>query len=85
LRPHPARPLLVVDVPLLAANGQARFGDGLNLPGARTAAGISSRTLVRYAERGWVTPARVLPSGHCRCSLEDVRRQLDALRDQDTD
>jgi len=43
--------------------------------------GISSRTLVRYAERGWVTPARVLPSGHSRWSLEDVRRQLDALRD----
>jgi len=47
--------------------------------------GISSRTLERYAERGWVTPARVLPSGHRRWSLEDVRCQLDALRDQDTD
>ena len=43
--------------------------------------GISSKTLVRYEAKGWVKPARVLPSGHRRWSLDEVRRQLDALRE----
>jgi excisionase family DNA binding protein len=42
--------------------------------------GISSRTLVRYAEKGYVKPTMVLPSGHRRWDLEDVRRQLRELR-----
>ena len=43
--------------------------------------GVSSRTLVRYAERGYVTPAMVLPSGHRRWRLEDVTEQLRALQE----
>lgn len=42
--------------------------------------GISTRTLVRYAEKGYVTPAMVLPSGHRRWNLADVRNQLAGLR-----
>jgi excisionase family DNA binding protein len=41
--------------------------------------GISPRTVVRYADRGWITPTRVLPSGHRRWRLTDVRDQLAAL------
>ncbi|MGH3587093.1 MAG: MerR family DNA-binding transcriptional regulator [Pseudonocardia sp.] len=46
---------------------------------AARALGISTRTLVRYAERGYVKPEMVLPSGHRRWILEDVRRQLREL------
>jgi DNA-binding transcriptional MerR regulator len=42
--------------------------------------GISTRTLVRYAEKGYVKPEMVLPSGHRRWILEDVRRQLRSLQ-----
>jgi excisionase family DNA binding protein len=42
--------------------------------------GVSRRTLARYAERGQLAPTLVLPSGHLRWNLEDVRRQLRALR-----
>ncbi|WP_219414183.1 MerR family DNA-binding transcriptional regulator [Pseudonocardia nigra] len=45
--------------------------------------GISTRTLVRYAERGYVTPEMTLPSGHRRWILEDVRRQLRELQPPD--
>jgi MerR family regulatory protein len=38
--------------------------------------GISTRTLVRYAEKGYVRPEMTLPSGHRRWVLEDVRRQI---------
>lgn len=38
--------------------------------------GISTRTLVRYAEKGYVKPEMTLPSGHRRWILEDVRRQI---------
>jgi DNA-binding transcriptional MerR regulator len=41
--------------------------------------GISTRTLVRYAEKGYVKPEMVLPSGHRRWILEDIRRQLREL------
>lgn len=34
------------------------------------------RTLARYAERGLLIPALVLPSGHLRWDLDDLRRQL---------
>lgn len=45
--------------------------------------GISARTLARYAERGLLSPAVVLPSGHRRWDMADVRRQLAALRERD--
>lgn len=46
---------------------------------AADALGISRTTLIRYAERSYVTPARVLPSGHRRWRLDDLRRQLAEL------
>lgn len=45
--------------------------------------GISGRTLARYVERGLLRPTVVLPSGHLRWDLDDVRRQLDELRQRD--
>jgi hypothetical protein len=39
--------------------------------------------LARYAERGQLTPSLVLPSGHLRWNLEDLRRQLRELRNRD--
>lgn len=45
--------------------------------------GISARTLARYAERGILTPTVVLPSGHRRWDMADVRRQLAELRQRD--
>jgi hypothetical protein len=47
--------------------------------------GISARTLVRYAQRGYVTPAVVLPSGHRRWRLAEVREQCAALQGRDSD
>jgi DNA-binding transcriptional MerR regulator len=45
--------------------------------------GISPRTLVRYAERGYVTPAFVLPSGHRRWKIDELRRQIRDLAAKD--
>jgi excisionase family DNA binding protein len=47
--------------------------------------GVSPRTLARYAERGQLTPTVVLPSGHYRWMLSDIREQLRQLRQRDTD
>jgi DNA-binding transcriptional MerR regulator len=42
------------------------------------ALGISSRTLLRWVDQGWISPPeRTNPSGHRRWSLERVRRELD--------
>jgi DNA-binding transcriptional MerR regulator len=43
------------------------------------ALGVSSRTIVRYAGRGWITPVQTLPSGHRRWLLSQVRGQLRQL------
>ena len=45
--------------------------------------GVSRRTLLRYVERGYLTPTVVLPSGHLRWDLDDLRQQLRALRERD--
>lgn len=45
--------------------------------------GVHRRTLARYAERGQLTPTLVLPSGHLRWNLEDLRRQLRDMRTRD--
>lgn len=45
--------------------------------------GISARTLARYVERGQLTPTLKLPSGHYRWTLEDIRRQLRELPQND--
>jgi DNA-binding transcriptional MerR regulator len=42
--------------------------------------GVSSRTLARYAEKGLLIPTVILPSGHYRWDLDDLRRQLAELR-----
>jgi DNA-binding transcriptional MerR regulator len=46
---------------------------------------ISRRTLARYAEQGLLQPAFTLPSGQHRWDLDDIRRQLAALRRRDQD
>lgn len=44
--------------------------------------GINRTTLGRYARDGLLKPTVVLPSGHLRWSLEDLRRQMQALRER---
>ena len=44
--------------------------------------GISARTLARYAQQGVVHPAVVLPSGHLRWDVADLRRQLAESRER---
>jgi predicted site-specific integrase-resolvase len=44
--------------------------------------GVSARTLARYAEQGQLTPTVVLPSGHYRWAMTDIRRQLRELRER---
>ena len=41
--------------------------------------GVSRMTLVRYADQGYVSPSRVLPSGHRRWKLSELQRQLREL------
>ena len=43
---------------------------------------VSRRTVARYAERGHLVPALVLPSGQYRWNLDDVRRQLRDRRER---
>lgn len=45
--------------------------------------GISPQTVARYARKEWLTPAEVTVGGHLRWELDDVRRQMDALRKRD--
>jgi hypothetical protein len=55
-------------------------------PGTAQAAehlGISRGTLARYARDGLLKPTLTLPTGHLRWSLEDLRRQMRELREQD--
>lgn len=47
--------------------------------------GVSGRTLARYVEKDLLTPTVVLPSGHYRWDLADIRRQLADLRAQPDD
>jgi hypothetical protein len=45
--------------------------------------GVHPRTLSRYASEGRVFPTMILPSGHYRWDVEDLRRQLrDVRRDR---
>ncbi|WP_142060320.1 MerR family DNA-binding transcriptional regulator [Pseudonocardia kunmingensis] len=43
---------------------------------AAKAVGVSRMTLIRYADKGYVRPSRVLPSGHRRWKLDELRQQL---------
>lgn len=45
--------------------------------------GISPGTVARYARQGWLVPAETTMGGHLRWDLEDVRRQMEALRRRD--
>lgn len=47
------------------------------------ALGVTGKTVLRYEAKGWLTPAEVLPSGHRRWLLSEVRAQLTALRERD--
>lgn len=47
--------------------------------------GVHRRTLARYAERGWLKPTLVLPSGHMRWNLDDLRRQMREIRERPED
>lgn len=49
------------------------------------ALGVTGKTILRYEQRGWLTPAAVLPSGHRRWRLSEVRAQLAALRERGED
>jgi predicted site-specific integrase-resolvase len=42
--------------------------------------GINRTTLGRYARTGILKPTVVLPSGHLRWNLDDLRRQMRNLR-----
>lgn len=37
---------------------------------------VAVRTVQRWVDRGWVKPDVVLPSGHYRFDLENVKAQL---------
>jgi excisionase family DNA binding protein len=52
---------------------------------AARAVGVSRMTLIRYVDRGWVTPARLLPSGHRRWRLSELERQLAELVEKPRD
>jgi DNA-binding transcriptional MerR regulator len=47
------------------------------------ALGVTGKTVLRYEQRGWLRPAQVLPSGHRRWRLSEVRAQLAKLRERD--
>ncbi|WP_410669128.1 MerR family transcriptional regulator [Amycolatopsis sp. cmx-4-68] len=48
---------------------------------AAKAIGVGRSTLARWVSEGLVKPTLVTPGGHARWDLDDLRRQLDALRD----
>jgi predicted site-specific integrase-resolvase len=47
--------------------------------------GINRTTLGRYAKQGLLKPALVLPTGHLRWNLDDVRRQMQEIRESRED
>lgn len=47
--------------------------------------GVSRSTVQRYAKAGLLRPAHVLPSGHLRWDLDDLRRQLREVRQRPAD
>lgn len=42
--------------------------------------GVSARTVSRWVERGWVSPAVTLPGGQYRFEWDEVLRQLREMR-----
>jgi DNA-binding transcriptional MerR regulator len=45
--------------------------------------GLSRGVLASYVRRGLLRPYLTLPTGHYRWSLDDIRRQLAAIRPSD--
>ncbi|MGH3903622.1 MAG: hypothetical protein ACRDTE_05440 [Pseudonocardiaceae bacterium] len=52
----------------------------VSTPQAAKTIGVQARTLARYVERGLVTPAIILPSGHFRWDLDKLHEQMDEVR-----
>ncbi|MGH3903429.1 MAG: helix-turn-helix domain-containing protein [Pseudonocardiaceae bacterium] len=52
----------------------------VSTPQAAKTIGVQARTLTRYVERGLVTPAIILPSGHFRWDLDKLSEQMDEVR-----
>lgn len=50
---------------------------------AAKAIGVGRSTLARWMAEGLVKPALVTPGGHARWDVDDLRRQLNELRDRD--
>lgn len=48
---------------------------------AAKAIGVGRSTLARWMAEGLVKPALVTPGGHARWDVDDLKRQLDALRE----
>jgi predicted site-specific integrase-resolvase len=48
---------------------------------AAKAIGVGRSTLARWMADGVVKPALVTPGGHARWDIDDLKRQLDALRE----
>ena len=47
---------------------------------AAKAIGVGRSTLARWMAEGLVKPSLVTPGGHARWDVDDLKRQLDALR-----
>jgi excisionase family DNA binding protein len=47
--------------------------------------GVSRSTVQRYVKAGLLRPAHVLPSGHLRWDLDDLRRQLHEVAQRPAD
>jgi predicted site-specific integrase-resolvase len=64
------------------AGGTGRQDPGELLTTAQAAKflGINRTTLGRYARDGILKPTVVLPSGHLRWNLDDLRRQMRNVR-----
>lgn len=60
--------------------GREDPGELLTTAQAAKFLGINRTTLGRYARDGILTPTVVLPSGHLRWNLDDLRRQMRNLR-----
>jgi excisionase family DNA binding protein len=47
------------------------------------ALGVAPRTVARWAQDGWITPAQITAGGHFRWKLEDVQAELAKRRESD--
>ena len=52
----------------------------VSTPQAAKTIGVQARTLARYVERGLLTPAVILPSGHYRWDTDQLAEQMEEVR-----